>query len=136
MVAAHKSGVFVVSNPARAGGTPVEERLNAMRRWVAAPYKVDARLEVVGHTPVAFGLTVRVREANAWGLRCLSKERTSEGAAARVTLTAPNGKPLCATGSLASVRRAAGGDWEMHVVFDAEQPLLSAARIDAANFAA
>jgi hypothetical protein len=114
-----------------------------MRRWVHAPYMVEAQLEYVGRSDASAGVKVQTREANAWGVRMVSDKQLLEGADVRLSLPSPQGQMLRVFGVLLSVTpdTARGGQggaerWLAAMVFDVEQPQLSAVQIDLARLAA
>jgi len=109
---------------------------NTLRKWVHAPYAVDAKLEYVGRSDASVALKVRTREANAWGVRLASDQPLVEGADVRLSLPAPRGGPLRVFGVILSVKQDPNGGWQAAISFDAEEPQLSTVQIDLARLAA
>jgi hypothetical protein len=110
------------------GGDP----MSSLRRWVQAPYRVTGQLEVVGRTSDDRDLIVTTRMGNCSGIRLTSPRQLADGAQVRLTIQAPDGAPLRASAMVAKVTKLPGGGCEADIVFDDEQPRLSAARIDLA----
>ena len=110
-----------------------EGSLKELRRRIRAPYRVRARLEIVGSTNSGKGWPVTTCDANEWGIRIASPKPVPR-VSVLLRLPAPDGSELTARGWIIHMHQPELDLWEAGIEFEARQPLLSTARIDLANY--
>ena len=127
------------------------------RRRLRAPYRVSAKLEIIGITPQGAGWPVTTTDAGPWGAHLISPRPLPAPPGTPVTLELPlpgEDRPLRIAGWMihAAAARAADGDaaapaaeanidtdaaacvWEAGVEFDRPQPALAPTLIELAQY--